>query len=349
MSEFRQIKIDALAAAGWCADDLQEDCGQLEISGWSLDLEPEPQFAMEGASDGRFALSRHERPDIDAIFPFFPKSGPRGFAIRIPAALSVADGGLHWRLRRDRDSFSYYEGPADWKRALQLLPDSGRRFRVHGSSDLSGFILEGCSAAAKIVQTLEGLDLAGRPAGEADVLDWGCGCGRVSRWLTDRFGSLSGCDIDADNAGWCAQYFATGGRWLSCALQPPLPFEMESFDAIFGISVFTHLSEQAQFTWLEELRRILRPGGLCMVTVHGLASAARFALPDPAWSHWLNEGFFDLGPSEDLRAVFGDHDHYRGSLHTERYVRERWSEVMTVEGYYPSVIGNHQDVVLLRK
>ena len=43
-------------------------------------------------------------------------------------------------------------------------------------------------------------------------------------------------------------------------LLPPLAFEDRSFDVIYGISVFTHLTESVQFAWLKELRRLVDRG-----------------------------------------------------------------------------------------
>ena len=45
----------------------------------------------------------------------------------------------------------------------------------------------------------------------------------------------------------------------------------ETFDLIYAISVFTHLTEELGRAWIAELRRLLRPGGLLMFTVHGRA------------------------------------------------------------------------------
>ena len=49
---------------------------------------------------------------------------------------------------------------------------------------------------------------------------------------------------------------------------PPLPLEDESFDLIWSISVFTHLTDNS-LPWLCELHRLLRPGGLLIATYMG--------------------------------------------------------------------------------
>ena len=51
-------------------------------------------------------------------------------------------------------------------------------------------------------------------------------------------------------------------------VDPPLPFEDSSFDLIWAISVWTHLTDNA-LPWLAEMHRILKPGGLFIPTYMG--------------------------------------------------------------------------------
>lgn len=52
-------------------------------------------------------------------------------------------------------------------------------------------------------------------------------------------------------------------------LSSRLPYEPETFDFIYAYSVFTHLSESSQFFWINELSRVLKPGGYVYFTTHG--------------------------------------------------------------------------------
>jgi hypothetical protein len=50
-----------------------------------------------------------------------------------------------------------------------------------------------------------------------------------------------------------------------------MPFEKHTFDAVYGISIFTHLSEPLHYRWFSELVRITRQGGVLMLTLQGNA------------------------------------------------------------------------------
>jgi SAM-dependent methyltransferase len=57
---------------------------------------------------------------------------------------------------------------------------------------------------------------------------------------------------------------------------PPLPYENASFDYIYSISVFTHFDKTSFVCWGEELSRVLRPGGLALLTLHGRHALSLF-------------------------------------------------------------------------
>jgi SAM-dependent methyltransferase len=99
------------------------------------------------------------------------------------------------------------------------------------------------------------------------VAEWGCGLGRIIRRLPADW-QLQGFDLNAAAVKWCranlgAQNFHPNG------LMPPLPAGTAAFDAVYAISVFTHLSADAHARWIAEIARVLKPGGVFLATFHG--------------------------------------------------------------------------------
>jgi SAM-dependent methyltransferase len=103
------------------------------------------------------------------------------------------------------------------------------------------------------------------------ILDWGCGPARVLRHLPElapEAKSFNGTDYNAKTISWCAENLREI-NFSNNSLMPPLSYQNDSFDLIYGISIFTHLSEEAHVHWLEELIRVLRKGGILFLTLHG--------------------------------------------------------------------------------
>lgn len=101
------------------------------------------------------------------------------------------------------------------------------------------------------------------------LLDFGCGCGRVLRhWNAYPGVEPWGSDLSEAATSWIRSNLPFANATAN-GLAPPLPHADETFDLIYSISVFTHLPEDLGRAWMNELRRLLRPGGLLMFTVHG--------------------------------------------------------------------------------
>jgi SAM-dependent methyltransferase len=112
-----------------------------------------------------------------------------------------------------------------------------------------------------------------------DVLEWGCGPGRVIRHLGAMLpGSrLVGSDYNERSIAWCQGHLAGDGlRFIANGLAPPLALEASSLDCIYSISVLTHLSEASHEQWRTELLRLLRPGGILILTTQGDAYRDRY-------------------------------------------------------------------------
>ena len=105
--------------------------------------------------------------------------------------------------------------------------------------------------------------------GDAEaLLDFGCGYGRVIRYFLKDVDHrrLTGTDYNASLIEFCR----ASNRWCDFArngAEPPLPFEDDRFQYVFVYSVFSHFSETMHLRWLQELKRIVKPGGAVAVSV----------------------------------------------------------------------------------
>jgi SAM-dependent methyltransferase len=179
------------------------------------------------------------------------------------------------------------------------------------------------------------------------MLDWGCGCGRVTGFFLKFSGipEISGCDIDAEPIRWCRDHLGPG-KFSVCPLYPPTPYADNSFDLIISFSVFTHLSKDVQIAWLKEMRRILAPGGIFLTTVHG-EFAASFGFPCEKLGEVLKDGFYS---SEDGKLDgIAPAGYYRGTFQTKEYTLKEWSRYFQILEYEERGGGNYQDLIVMQK
>ena len=103
------------------------------------------------------------------------------------------------------------------------------------------------------------------------ILDWGCGPGRVIRHLPSIVGNgcaYYGTDYNQKSIDWCSKNLPEIS-FNRNTLEAKLPYDDNFFDVIYGISIFTHLSEQLHYDWYQELYRVLKPDGIMLLTTQG--------------------------------------------------------------------------------
>jgi len=195
----------------------------------------------------------------------------------------------------------------------------------------------------------------------SSILEFGCGTGRLTQYLGTLApqAAVSGCDVSSEAVAQCRRR-CPRGQFLVNRWAPPLAFADAHFDLIYSYSVFTHLSEANHLAWLQELARLLRPGGMMLHTVHSPLYVSRTAYFSP----WSLEKYEGLGSLEAFLASgegYGyviDHPdvpEYGHTLITRDYVMANWPRATGldvldyVEGAIEAYPEGCQDLVLLAK
>ena len=214
------------------------------------------------------------------------------------------------------------------------LPPRRLMVRVAGTADGDWFLRSGRAAFDAIAGAV--------PLNEvAAVLDFGCGCGRVLRYWEGHAGPVHGSDRDGPAVDWCRRNIPFA-RVDHNELAPPLPYADATFDLVYALSVFTHLTADLQTAWRDELHRVLRPGGRALLTTHGRSYVPRLDASE--------RERFDRG---ELVVRWGDlpGSNLCSAYHPERYLRETLAQGFLVETIEPEgARGNPtQDLVVLRR
>lgn len=331
--EVAEIRRDSVRLAGWIvhrASPLTHVTLRLNSMPWG----------------GEFPL--HQRPDVrKSLCPGVRHTAGSGFDVVVPLERSnwrEAVNRLEIVGRRDGENRgSITVGLRDLAGEMERFPVPPQILKLHVGRERDDFL----STGWRIYSDLKSeLDRFGGWGAFDRVLDWGCGCGRVLRYLLEDVAAqrVSGCDIDREAIEWLTQV-AKGSSFEVIQPGPPTPYPDGHFSIIYGISVFTHLSEEMQDMWLRELSRISTRDGLVAVTVHGPDLAV------PRLRRRLKKrGFADIG--SDHAAYFAPYaggEYYRTAYHTPAYVEGHWSGYFDILAYVSRGINSHQDLVVMRR
>ena len=263
-----------------------------------------------------------------------------------------------WALRRTRElADPLLPDPPGTPRPGTPLPPRRLRARA-GAAGAHAFAEGGRQAAGELAGLVRA---AGRdPARLGAVLDLGCGPGRV----LPHFARLApvaacvGCDVDEAAIDWAARHHR-GLGWSLTSFHPPLPYATARFDLVYAISVFTHLDRGLAAMWLAEVRRVLAPGGLALLSVHGPHAFEQFRNGSAATS-WCSPAVFQRGPLAPGEFVFAPYRRsfwsdgdlpgvgrdYGLAFHGHDHIASHWGRSLQVVEVRARALTDWQDVAV---
>jgi SAM-dependent methyltransferase len=199
------------------------------------------------------------------------------------------------------------------------------------------------------------------------VLEFGCGWGRILRLFARDVAPqhLWGIDCLPAAIEICRETNPHSQFRLVDPL-PPSGLPADSFDLVYAYSVFSHLSEAAHLAWLEEFRRVLRPGSLLVLTTRPrdfifTCAALREAGEKAKWASGTTLAFKD---TQDALARYDrgeylfepmsggdvlDASFFGETCIPQQYVLDRWTDLFEFVGYIDDRRLCLQNVAVVRK
>jgi SAM-dependent methyltransferase len=264
-----------------------------------------------------------------------------------------------WALRRLREllELTPVAGPRRLESGEGPVPPRRLRARA-GAPGVQDYRQGGAQAAVELAAELR--RAGGELAARAAILDFGCGAGRVLPHVAGLApdATCTGCDVDRAAIEWAAAH-RPGPHWALSSFEPPLPFGAESFDLVYSVSVFSHLGRGLQERWLAELARVLRPGGVALLSVHGPTAFEAFRT-GRARTAWCRREVFAREPLRERDFVFTPYAHspwtaadlpgvgrdYGLAFHGHTFIRDTWSRHLAVHAIAIGAVAGWQDLVI---
>jgi len=208
----------------------------------------------------------------------------------------------------------------------------------------------------------------GRPlTRDSRILDFGCGWGRMIRFFLKDIvaDNLYGIDVNSEMIDICLNTVRLG-NYSTGKPEPPTEFDNNSFDVVYAYSVFSHLSESVHIKWVKELSRILKPGGMLIVTTQArrfieLCRSLRGQNHEFDWYKALANSFLDTD------AAFADYDNgkflysatgggpalpasfYGEAIISPGYVKREWTKYLTFCDFVDDPAKLNQAVIIMQK
>lgn len=252
--------------------------------------DPVKHYVAHGLREGRKYKYEHETDNFPVELPT-DFDAAQYLRLNPDVAAAGADAGVHY-LKYGIVEGRLYRQPAPSLMSPQLstpIPPPELIYLVNGHHDKNVFAVSRQATVENIKDLLKQASVD--HFSFKSILDFGCGCGRVlAGWepFISPGTQLSGCDINPKLVEFCQKNISFAETKL-INYMPPLPYPEHTFDFVYAASVYTHLSLQAAQQWTGEISRVLRPGGVAMISFHGTYYASELARISPQGSMALTE------------------------------------------------------------
>jgi len=346
----RTLAEDCARNICWMLDSAFTADGVLALTGWALVTQGRPEdvrFLVNGVpfDSVRFPIAS---PDLAVHFHDVATSAHARFECYVRLDRVPADPYLRFEFVQNGNA-EHARRTAWWYPAKETHTEglTGERIsRVVGTSDSFSFDLGGATLFNRIQDYL-GSRFGMRYQDCRAILDWGCGAGRLlSQFAVVEGPEIWGADIDHDNLKHCQQHVPFA-HCVVFSLVPPTPVADATFDLIIGISVCTHLSEAHQSQWLAELRRLLRPGGLVLLSVQGRSQSALYREAPDLIRRVERNGFVTKGVNPRINDIIDEASYYLDVIQTREHIRTHWGRELEVVEFLDGFAAN-QDLVVMR-
>jgi ubiquinone/menaquinone biosynthesis C-methylase UbiE len=336
----------------WNINGLWINDQSTEIVGWSLPFGGQlnnREFLVNGHK------CQHKQLPYDSVYselyPWCPNAGFSGFSISIlHESLDLRQAGeLNISIRSTDSTEQRYHNLDLLVSDLDfLMPDKEIAARIGATVPFNYTLL-----GRTLYRAFERVLIKNFKTDFGDyqsIVDWGCGSGRIARHVVSELSESNlfrGFDIDEQAIEWSN---ANIGPYFSvCETDPPLLLPDVSVDLLYAYSVLTHLARESLTKWLDEVSRIMKPGGVVMATI--LSDSAIVSIfPNPELAdleYYATNGVLDNQVNNQLDTLSITTD-YRNVWLKRRYVESLIESSFELVDCIPS-FHFYQDLLVLRK